>query len=120
MARGNEPELEDYAVSPEYQGLPPTAPVPAPDDYLERLVREGAQKALQVALEQEVEEFLGRLRYERSAEFRGHRNGHLPARQIGVGMSSHSGRTPRALIHAVAAAWPSSWIATPPSPAPLV
>lgn len=82
-------------MSPKYQVLPPTAPVPAPDDYLERLVREGAQKALQAAVEQEVDEFLGRLRYERSAEFRGHRNGHLPARQIGVGMSNVGVRVPR-------------------------
>ncbi|MGH9055984.1 MAG: IS256 family transposase [Acidimicrobiales bacterium] len=78
-----------------YQVLPPTAPVPAPDDYLERLVREGAQKALQAAIEQEVDEFLGRLRYERTEEFRGHRNGHLPARQIGVGTSCVEVRVPR-------------------------
>lgn len=82
-------------MSSKYQVLPPTAPVPAPDDYLEKLVREGAQKALQAAVEQEVDEFLGRVRYERSAEFRGHRNGHLPARQIGVGTNSVEVRVPR-------------------------
>lgn len=82
-------------MSPKYQVLPPTAPVPAPDDYLERLVREGAQKALQAAVEQEVDEFLGRVHYERRAEFRGHRNGHLPARQIGVGTSCVEVRVPR-------------------------
>ena len=56
-------------MTPKYQVLPPTAPVPAPDDYLETLVREGAQKALQAAVEREVDEFLGRLRYERTTEF---------------------------------------------------
>lgn len=78
-----------------YQVLPPTAPVPAPDDYLESLVRDGARKALQAALEQEVEEFLGRVRYERGPEFRGHRNGHLPARTVGVGTGSVEVRVPR-------------------------
>ncbi len=82
-------------MSPKYQVLPPTAPVPAPDDYLERLVREGAQKALQAAVEREVDEFLGRVRYERTAEFRGHRNGYLPGRQIGVGTSCVEVRVPR-------------------------
>lgn len=82
-------------MTPKYQVLPPTAPVPAPDDYLETLVREGAQKALQAAVEREVDEFLGRLRYERTTEFRGHRNGHLPARQIGVGTSCVEVRVPR-------------------------
>ncbi len=48
-----------------YQVLPPTAPVPAPDDFLERVVKEGAQKMLQAVLEQEVDDFLGRVRYER-------------------------------------------------------
>lgn len=82
-------------MTPKYQVLPPTAPVPAPDDYLETLVREGAQKALQAAVEREVDEFLGRLHYERTTEFRGHRNGHLPARQIGVGTSCVEVRVPR-------------------------
>lgn len=45
--------------------LPPTAPVAAPDDVLERLVREGARKMLQDALEAEVDGFLGRARYQR-------------------------------------------------------
>jgi putative transposase len=82
-------------VTPKYQVLPPTAPVPAADDYLEKLVREGAQKALQAAVEREVDEFLGRVRYERATEMRGHRNGHLPARQIGIGTGSVEVRVPR-------------------------
>src|SRR5215207_167084 len=77
---------ESYAVSKPYQVLPPTAPVPAPDDVLERLVREGARKMLQAVLEEEVDEFLSRRRYQRTEEHRGYRNGHLPTRTIGVGM----------------------------------
>ncbi len=64
-----------YAVAKHYQVLPPTAPVPAPDDVLERVVREGARKMLQTALELEVDDFLGRRRYQRTQEHRGYRNG---------------------------------------------
>ena len=53
-------------MSKPYQVLPPTAPVPAPDDVLERLVREGARKMLQDALEAELDEFLARRRYQRN------------------------------------------------------
>lgn len=62
---------------------------------LEAVVRDGAQRMLQSALEAEVEEFLGRNRYERGLEFRGYRNGHLPARTIGVGMGGVEVRVPR-------------------------
>jgi putative transposase len=82
-------------VSRNYQVLPPTAPVPAPDDTLERLVRQGAREMLQRALEAEVAEFLGRDRYERSGEFRGYRNGSLPERTIGVGVGAVEVRVPR-------------------------
>jgi transposase-like protein len=78
-----------------YQVLPPTAPVPAPDDVLEQLVREGARKMLQSALEREVDDFLGRSGYERAGEFRGYRNGHLPERTIGVGMGAVDVKLPR-------------------------
>ena len=74
------------AVSKPYQVLPPTAPVPAPNDLLETLVREGARKMLQAVLEEEVDEFLGRRRYQRTDEQRGYRNGHLPKRTLGAGM----------------------------------
>jgi putative transposase len=73
-------------VPKRYQVLPPTAPVPAPNDVLETLVREGGRKMLQAVLEEQVDEFLGRRRYQRSDEQRGYRNGHLPKRTIGVGM----------------------------------
>jgi putative transposase len=82
-------------VSKPYQVLPPTAPVPAPDDVLERLVREGARKMLQDALEAEVDDFLGRRRYQRTDENRGYRNGHLPERTIGVGMGAVEVSLPR-------------------------
>jgi putative transposase len=78
-----------------YQVLSPTAPVPAPDDVLEMIVREGARKMLQSALEKEVDEFLGRHRYERTDEHRGYRNGHLPKRTIGVGMGAVEVSLPR-------------------------
>ena len=58
-------------MSKPYQVLPPTAPVPAPDDVLERLVREGARRMLQDALEREVDDFLGRVRYQRIGVYRG-------------------------------------------------
>jgi putative transposase len=82
-------------VSTRYQVLPPTAPVPAPDDVLEQLVRAGARKMLQDALEVEVDDFLGRRRYQRSEDKRGNRNGHLPERTIGVGMGAVEVRLPR-------------------------
>ena len=82
-------------MSTKYQVLPPTAPVPAPDDVLERLVRAGARKMLQDALEAEVDDFLGRRRYQRTQDKRGHRNGHLPERSIGVGMGAVEIRLPR-------------------------
>jgi hypothetical protein len=55
-----------YIVIKRYQVLPSTAPVPAPDDVLEMLVREGARKMLQAMLEVEIDEFLGRQRYQRT------------------------------------------------------
>jgi hypothetical protein len=66
-----------YVVTKRYQVLPPTAPVPAPDDVLEMVTREGARKLLQAMLEAEVDDFLGRRRYQRIDENRGYRNGHL-------------------------------------------
>ncbi len=62
--------------------------MPAPDDVLETVVREGARKMLQAMLEAEVDDFLGRRRYQRTDEKRGYRSGHLPVRTIGVGMGA--------------------------------
>jgi transposase-like protein len=62
---------------------------------LESLVREGARKMLQAVLEEEVDEFLGRRRYQRTQDHRGYRNGHLPKRTIGVGMGAVEIKLPR-------------------------
>ena len=78
-----------------YQVLAPNAAVPALDDVLEAVAREGAQRMLQRALEAEVDDFLQRERYQRSANSRGYRNGHLPKRTIGVGMGAVEVRIPR-------------------------
>src|SRR5712691_4590600 len=59
------------------------------------VVREGARKMLQDALEAEVDDFLGRRRYQRTDERRGYRNGHLPERTIGVGMGAVEVSLPR-------------------------
>jgi hypothetical protein len=72
----------------------PTAPVPAPGDMLESVVRAGAQALLQAAWEVEVDKLLGRPRYARRDEFRGYRDGHLPERTIGVGMGALAVRVP--------------------------
>ena len=44
-------------------------------DQLEVLARQGARQVLMVALDEEVEVYLGRGRYQRSEAFRGYRNG---------------------------------------------
>ena len=55
-------------------------------DALEAYVREGARRMLAVALEEEVNAFRGRQRYERARAFRGYRNGyHLP-QEVTVGL----------------------------------
>ncbi len=50
---------------------------------------------LEAALRAEVDNFLGRVRYQRGEEFRGYRNGYLPERSIGVGMGAVTVRQPR-------------------------
>jgi putative transposase len=51
-------------------------------DPLERIGRLGARLILQQALEDEVTEFLGRVRYERAEEPVSHRNGYEPRRVV--------------------------------------
>jgi putative transposase len=68
-------------------GLPPAAADdragpslrPAPEDPAGQLVRLAARLVLQEALEQEQADFLGRSRYERTPQARGHRNGYAQA-----------------------------------------
>ena len=63
---------------------------------LDTLAREGAQRMLIGALEQEVEEFLGRARYVRAeGERRGYRNGAGQPRKIALGCEPVEVRAPR-------------------------
>jgi len=71
-------------------------------DALEAYVREGARQMLAAVLEEEVNAFLGRHRYGRSAQFRGYRNaygsginGYHPARELTVGLGPVAVRVPR-------------------------
>ena len=65
------------------------------EDTLEAKVREGARLMLAAALEEEVNAFLGRDRYERSDEFRGYRNGYHRSREVTVGVSAVEVKVPR-------------------------
>jgi len=62
---------------------------------LDGLAREGAQRMLIEAVEQEVAEFLGRARYARRAGRRGYRNGVGKLRKIAVGCGTLEVRPPR-------------------------
>ena len=65
------------------------------EDTLEAKVREGARLMLAAALDEEVNVFLGRDRYERSDEFRGYRNGYHRSRELTVGVSAVEVKVPR-------------------------
>ena len=68
------------------------------DDLLEALVRRAAQQMLQAALDREVNEFLARARYQRSASeegFRGYRNGAAKERKITIGSGTIKVKMPR-------------------------
>ena len=64
-------------------------------ESLDELACEGARRMLMDALEYEVEEFLGRKRYERSEEFTGYRNGYGKKRQVAMGSGTVEVRAPR-------------------------
>jgi putative transposase len=64
-------------------------------DALDQVARDGARLMLQRALEVEVEEFLGRERYQRGPEFRGYRNGHARERTVGIGTWAVPVKVPR-------------------------
>jgi putative transposase len=49
-------------------------------DQVEELARQGAQQMLMAALDEEIDAYLGRGRYERSDVYRGYRNGSMPRR----------------------------------------
>jgi putative transposase len=68
-----------------------------PHDLLERLARKGARSALQLALEEEVSEFLQRFGHLRNEKGRrmAVRNGHMPERRILSGIGPLAIRQPR-------------------------
>jgi len=87
--------MEGYALATSYQKKSKGEQGKEVQDALEAFVQEGARKILMVALEEEVNGFLGRLRYQRGKDFRGYRNGyHLP-REITVGLGPVKVRVPR-------------------------
>jgi putative transposase len=63
-------------------------------DHLEALARDGARRMLTVALNDEVEAYLGRARYERSDVHRGYRNGST-ARKLTLGAGTVDLAVPR-------------------------
>mgnify|MGYP001618201461 CR=1 FL=1 len=65
------------------------------NDTLETIAREGARAMLDRALRAEVDEHLGRARYERGPAFSGYRNGYARPREIGIGTWSVPVRAPR-------------------------
>lgn len=62
---------------------------------LETIAREGARRMPEHALRAEVDERLGRARYERGAAFSGYRNGYARPREIGIRTWSVPIRAPR-------------------------
>ena len=84
--------------NPEGQaGTTETVALPAARSVLDELVRQGAQRMLQEALEEEVGEFLKRHQERRSAEG-GRlvvRNGYLPARELLTGAGALAVQQPR-------------------------
>jgi len=81
-----------------FNSKPSTSPAElSPGDILEELLRQGARKMLQAAIENEVEEFLLRHRDERDASGRclAVRNGFMPERKILTGVGPLSFRQPR-------------------------
>jgi putative transposase len=62
---------------------------------LDEIACEGARRMLVDALEYEVEEFLGRKRYQRAEEFNGYRNGYGKRRKVAMGSGTVEIRTPR-------------------------
>jgi transposase-like protein len=62
---------------------------------LDEIAREGARRMLADALEYEVEEFLGRKRYQRTEEFNGYRNGYGKKRKVAMGSGTVEIRAPR-------------------------
>ena len=62
---------------------------------LEEIAREGVRRMLMSVLEVEVEDFLGRKRYERQAGSVGYRNGYGKKRRVAIGSGTMKLRAPR-------------------------
>ena len=88
-------ELEGYALRRSYQTNGDQGERDEVQDVLESYVREGAQQMLAAVLEEEVNAFLGRHRYQGGRTFRGYRNGYHPARELTVGLGPVAVRVPR-------------------------
>jgi transposase-like protein len=87
--------MEGHALTTSYQKRRKEERQDEVQDALEACVQAGARKMLVAALEEEVTSFLERLRYQRSKQFRGYRNGYHPAREITVGLGPVEVRVPR-------------------------
>ena len=88
-------ERKEYTLAKSYQKKVRKEQRNEVGDALENYVREGARRMLAQALEEEVNTFLERDRYERGQEFRGYRNGYHPKREITVGLEPVEVRVPR-------------------------
>lgn len=62
---------------------------------LDEIAREGARRMLMSVLDAEVEEFLGRKRYERQSGSVGYRNGYGKQRKVAIGSGTMKLRAPR-------------------------
>jgi transposase-like protein len=62
---------------------------------LDQLARQGALRMLKEVLEQEISEYLGRGRYQRTEDFNGYRNGYGKKRKVAVGSGTLEFRAPR-------------------------
>ena len=93
--RPDQGELEEYALKESYQKSGGQEKRKGVEDALEVCVQEGARRMLAAVLEEEVNAFLGRHRYERGKAFRGYRNGYHPCRELTVGLGPVEVRVPR-------------------------
>ena len=87
--------MEGHALVTSYQRKSKEEQRDEVQDALEACVQEGARKMLAIALEEEVNGFLERARYQRGKKFRGYRNGYHPPRELTVGLGPVKVQVPR-------------------------
>jgi transposase-like protein len=73
----------------------PGRPASEVERSLDELIQDGVRELVERLLAAEIDGYLGRARYERSADFRGTRNGYARERVIGMGSWSLPVRAPR-------------------------